>query len=78
LKPSLSKVIMVWRRWGEDLAYLDIIECGQKMDSAVLSWLVQYSLNESVPILYQVDKSRFVIGPPDFYDEMNKKYQFLS
>jgi hypothetical protein len=78
LKPSLSKVIMTWEKWGNDFPYLKVVECGQKMDSAVLSWLVQYSLNESMPVLYQIEKSRYVLGPPDFYDEMSKKYQFLS
>jgi len=77
LKPSLSKVIIVEEKWGNDQVYWKAVECGQKMDSAVLSWLVQHALGTEIPLLYQIEKARYIIGPPEFHDEMVKKYQFL-
>lgn len=48
-------------------SYWSIIECGETISGPVLDWLVQYCLEKNQPIMYQVNGTSRVIGPPEFH-----------
>jgi hypothetical protein len=49
MRPDLSKVIVVQKD-----GFVEVSECGQKMDSAVLSWLMIWAANSRINIRYEV------------------------
>jgi len=71
-KPDLSKVICTWRSWSEDSSsYLEVIECGEKLDSKILSWLYIQHLNGSLPYFtYKINGGLTVVGERKFLDYM--------
>lgn len=85
MKPSLSKVIITERDWsGPSVGgisvkskYWYVTECGEKIDSSVLSWLIQHCLSTETPLIYHVGGSRNIIGPPEFHMVMKDKFDFL-
>jgi len=50
----LSKVIVVKRTY-DDGEWLELTEAGQKMDSAVLSWMLIWAANNKKDVRYQID-----------------------
>ena len=65
MKPSEANVI-VKRDFQDGIAFLDVIEMGQRLDSRVLSWLVMYALQNKINLRYEVDRGKNKIGSPDF------------
>lgn len=61
MQPHMSGVIVTSRPY-KDSFYWEVMECGQKIDSAVLSWLVIYTLNTKGNLHYQVDGGWNKIG----------------
>jgi hypothetical protein len=54
MRPDLSKVIV--RRTIEDnTEWVYIVEAGQKMDAAILSWIIIWATNNKINIKYEVD-----------------------
>jgi hypothetical protein len=53
-RPDLSKVIVV-KRQHDDGEWFEVCEAGQKMDSAVLSWILVWAANNKKNVRYQVD-----------------------
>lgn len=53
-RPDLSKVIVVNRQF-DDGEWLEVCEAGQKMDSAVLSWVLIWAANNKKNVRYQID-----------------------
>jgi hypothetical protein len=49
MRPDLSKVIVVQRD-----GFVEVSECEQKIDSAVLSWLMVWAANSKTNIRYEV------------------------
>lgn len=68
MKPSLSNVMISTEKWGPNKEYkmLRAVECGQKLDSEVLSWLIQYSRNTGVGLMYQLSGHYNYFGPDLF------------
>lgn len=54
MRPDLSKVIVV-RRERDNKEWIEVKEAGQKIDSAVLSWMVLWAVNNNKNLHYQVD-----------------------
>ena len=54
MRPDLSKVIVV-RRLKDNEEWIEIKEAGQKLDSAVLSWMTIWAANNNKNLRYQVD-----------------------
>lgn len=52
--------------------YWHIVECGQTITAPVLSWLIQYCLSHEMPLMYQINGAREIIGPPEFHLWYNK------
>ena len=65
--PKDSNVIMTWRTYEDhDLAHLEIMEAGAPMKASVLSWVIQYCLNQKLNVKYQVDGGWNKIGCDEF------------
>lgn len=70
LKPSTAKVIMSWKRYSKG-EYLEVKECGEKMDSTVLNWIYIYSGQNNLNLAIEVAGSWYFRGPPEFTDEVS-------
>ncbi len=69
LKPARSKVIMSWKNWSNG-EYLEVKECGEKMDSTVLNWIYIYAGQNDFNLAIEVAGSWYFRGPTEFADEM--------
>lgn len=67
MRPDLSNAI-VTVRVGQGIEFYEVAECGQKMDSMVLSWVVIWALNNGKNIKYQVDGGWNKIGSKEFLE----------
>jgi hypothetical protein len=74
LYPKSSKIIITERTWGEndDKIYLDIVECGQKIDSEILVWLIHLHFSRQIPMTIMVNGKNNYFGPPEFCSNINK------
>jgi len=70
MKPNLSKIIAHRKKTPNGFLYYKIYECGQKIDSKVLNYLILYSLNNSVNICVQVDGGWSNYGTQDFLKDI--------
>lgn len=53
-----------------DIPYLSVIEAGEILQSKVLSWLIQFALNNKINFLWQVESGFSWIGSPEFHQVM--------
>jgi len=53
-KPNLSKILATKQKTKNGISFYKIIECGEKIDSTVLNYLILYSLQNSVNMNIQV------------------------
>lgn len=74
LKPSMCNVILTYRN-AENISYLQALEAGQKIDSVVLSKIIQFAVTNNYNLEYQVDKKFYFLGHSDFI-KMVKKTKF--
>jgi hypothetical protein len=73
-KPDISNVICSWRTWKEDETYLEVIECGKKIDSSILSWLFIKHLNGFLSnFTYKLDGGQYYVGSNEFLTFMGIK-----
>jgi hypothetical protein len=70
MKPTLTKIIAHRQKTINGFLYYKIYECGQKIDSKVLNYLILYSLNNSVNIRVQVDGGWTNYGSQDFLKDI--------
>lgn len=64
-RPDLSKVLVV-KREIDGVEYFSATECGEKMDSSVLSWLFNWALSNNLNFQYQVNGGFNRLGSPEF------------
>lgn len=70
MKPSTAKVILSWKGWsGGD--YLEVKECGEKIDSTVLNWVYIFAGQNNINLAIEVSGSWYFRGPQDFTDEVS-------
>lgn len=67
MRPDKSKIIVTERTSG-DVAYWDVVECGQKIDSEALSWLILWSLDHNINLQYRIHGAAHKIGTQEFLD----------
>jgi hypothetical protein len=73
LKPSISKVILVYRE-KNGVQYLSASEAGSKMPVEVLSWLFMEYANGNIPnLMYQIHGYWNYAGTKEFCDAMTKR-----
>lgn len=65
MRPDLSKVIVVQKD-----GFIEVSECGQKIDSSVLSWLLIWAANNRKNIHYGVDGGRHWINFKDHFEQV--------
>lgn len=65
MRPDLSNAL-VTRRLINNIEYYEILECGQKMDSSVLSWFIVWAINTRKNLHYQIDGGFTKIGTEEF------------
>lgn len=75
IKPSLSKIIIVKRPWGEKNQnyFWQVVECGQKMDSEVLHWLISFCEFNNICIQYSFNQNIYRRGSVEFNEFFSKK-----
>jgi hypothetical protein len=67
LKPNKSKVLIKEDQWGENGdIFLDVYECGQKIDSTILAWLIEYHATTKTPMRIKIGGGNNHYGPPEF------------
>ena len=69
MRPDLSKVIVVQKD-----NFIEVIECGQKIDSAVLSWLLIWAANNRKNIQYGVDGGRHWINFETHFEQIPNSF----
>ena len=69
-RPDSSKVICTWRSWNTNHpSYLAVNECGEKLDSKILSWLYIQHLNGFLPYFtYTINGGFTAVGDKQFLD----------
>lgn len=86
MKPELSKVIIYTREFndvegqyleeGETIQWISMVECGQKVDSIVLSWVIQQAQRTQSNLHYQVNKQDHYLGSAQFHQFVNDSSGF--
>jgi hypothetical protein len=81
MKPDYCKVLIYNRAWqdvegeyfeaGTVLNWVSAVECGQKMDSNVLSWLIQQARRNEWNLHYQINKQDHYLGSEQFHHWVN-------
>lgn len=69
MKPSEINAI-VDRRTVDGISYLSVIEAGQVLDSKVLSWLIQYAIQNQLNFCWEINGGKSWIGTPEFSELM--------
>ena len=65
-KPDISGVICTWREWKPNSKYLEIKECGKKIESEILSWIFMFHINTKCNIRYELSGGWNVVGEQYF------------
>jgi len=65
MRPDLSNALVTLRVFN-NIEFYEILECGQKMDSSVLSWFIVWALNNGKNLKYQIDGGFTKIGNKEF------------
>lgn len=71
MKPSEINTI-IDERIEEGIKYLSVNEAGSKLDSAVLTWIIEYALANQLNLLWTVNGGEHWIGSPEFNKFMIK------
>lgn len=70
-KPNEINAIVDMRS-ANGIEYLNLKEAGAVLRSDVLSWIIQYGLNNKLNICWQINGGLKYIGSPEFIVEMQK------
>jgi hypothetical protein len=65
MKPDLVNVIINQVKY-KDIEYYILVEAGTRLDVRVLSWTIQWALNNSKNLLYYIDDGMNRIGSEEF------------
>lgn len=73
-KPTMSNVVGQWISIPQcNIKYLEIHECENKLDSSVLSWLIDFYFKEKENILYTINGQIFYFGSQEFVKYMENR-----
>lgn len=68
--PAISKTILT-KKIAHGFEFYELIEAGQRMDPAVLSWVVMHCVNNQYNLRYIVDGGIYKIGMSNFWQDPN-------
>lgn len=73
LKPNKINAIITKRTIKDtQIEYWDLCEAGEPMRSSVLTWVIQYALNNGINLRWQVENGNHWIGHQDFMEAMQE------
>lgn len=72
MKPSEINAI-IDERINDGIKYLSVSEAGSKLDSSVLTWIIEYALANQINLLWKVNNGSHWIGSPEFNSMMLKQ-----
>ena len=67
MKPDLANVI-INKTKHNDIAFYTLVEAGSRLDVRVLSWMVQWALNNKQNLMYYIDSGVNRVGSPEFLE----------
>lgn len=70
-KPNDINAIIDWHK-VENITYLRINETGSRLDSRVLSWAIQFALNNKINLYWKIDGGENWFGESEFVEAMNR------
>lgn len=70
MKPSEVDAIVDRRATNDGSAYLYVHEAGRRLDSRVLSWMIEYALATGQNLTWELDGGKHWVGTPAFVAEM--------
>ena len=53
-------------KWKSGFYYLEVLECGKKLDSKILSWLFVKYVNNNYNLHYELDGGDYYVGENEF------------
>ena len=74
MKPNLCKTIVVFRDPGFEgitSPHYEVLECGQKIDSSVLNYIIQLSMYNGLNFKVQVAGSYYYYGSAEYLEEVS-------
>jgi hypothetical protein len=74
MRPDISKVLMVTRQ-HHGIDYLQVREVSKKIDSLMLSNIIQYAFLNNINLEYEVEGKYFYLGSKEFLEISNKGKQ---
>lgn len=72
MKPSDVNAIIDKRKTPNGLQYISVNEAGFRLDSRVLTWIIEYALKSNQNLLWKVDGGNHWIGSSEFNVEAAK------
>lgn len=73
MRPDKCGILMQWSATKKsEIPYISAHECGKKIDSVVLNWLILHALNGSFNLSVQVDRGWNYYGTTEFVKEMSE------
>lgn len=72
MKPNAVDAIVDYRKTENGIEYIAVIEAGKKLDSSVLTWVIQHCISHQLNLLWRVDGSPQWIGSSEFNEAMIK------
>lgn len=70
-KPNEINAIIDVRKI-KDIPYINVVEAGETLRANVLSWLIQYAMNNNLNLRWMVSGGAYWIGNKEFLDAMNE------
>ena len=67
MKPDLVNVIINQAKY-KDISYYILVEAGSRLDVKVLSWMIEWVLNNNQNLMYYIDGGRNRIGSKEFLE----------
>jgi len=71
LKPEKSKVL-IKPTSEKNIFYWNVVECGQKIDSVYLNWIIQHCINNKINLKYEVNGGHYYLGDTDFMQKISE------
>lgn len=70
MKPSEIDAIADERKTANGIGYVSLHEAGSPLDSGVLSWWIEWALQNGANLLWEVRSGRHYLGSTEFVTEM--------
>lgn len=71
MKPSKCDAIITYSLTKNKIKYINVVEAGKPLDSKVLSWIIEYALENNKNLKWTVEGGSHWIGSTEFCEEMN-------